>query len=242
MPSTVFFGSARQARLEGKETLPAKLDLILDRLHLRDRVKGETVAIKMHTGHSLSYSTVHPLFVRKVVQAVKDGGGKPFVTDVNWDVRASEERGYAQETIGCPVYSTTGIDDHYYYAHERPYKNIRQWKVAGMIQDASFLVNLAHVKGHPVCGFGAAFKNLALGCVIGETRSAIHDTMHFDPYWFGDKCPDVELRQRIIAACPFGAIVADKSRQGTCICTLNSAISAGAACRSPLPAASKSTR
>jgi hypothetical protein len=148
------------------------------------------------------------------VQAIKEGGGNPFVTDVHWDVRAAEERGYAAETIGCPVYSTTGIDDKYCYAHERPYKNIQQWKVAGMIQDATFLVNLAHVKGHPSCGFGAAFKNLALGCVVGETRRAIHDTNHFDPYWFGDKCPDMEMRQRIKASCPFGAIVDDKLSPG----------------------------
>ena len=32
MPSIVYFGSARQARLEANETLPAKLDLILERL------------------------------------------------------------------------------------------------------------------------------------------------------------------------------------------------------------------
>ena len=30
--STVYYGSPRQARLEAKETLPAKLDLIIDRL------------------------------------------------------------------------------------------------------------------------------------------------------------------------------------------------------------------
>ena len=34
MSSKVYFGTARQARLEAKETLPAKLDLILDQLHL----------------------------------------------------------------------------------------------------------------------------------------------------------------------------------------------------------------
>ena len=73
MPSQVFFGSAKQAQLDAKETLPAKLALILDLLHLRDRVKDETVAIKMHTGNNIGYSTVHPVFVRKVVQAVKDG-------------------------------------------------------------------------------------------------------------------------------------------------------------------------
>jgi len=173
MTSPVFFGSARQARLEAKETLPAKLDLILERLHVRDRVKGETVAIKMHTGNNINYSTVHPVFVRKIVQAVKDGGGKPFVTDVNWDVAGAEERGYSIEILGCPVYPAAGLDEKYFYAHRRPYKNIQEWKVAGLIQDATFLINLAHVKGHPSCSFGAAFKNLALGCMIGKTRSAM---------------------------------------------------------------------
>ncbi len=90
MPSKVFFGSAHQARLEAKETLPAKLDLILDQLHIRDRVKDETVVIKMHTGNNMVYSTIHPVFVRRVVQAVKDGGGKPFVVDVNWDAAGAE--------------------------------------------------------------------------------------------------------------------------------------------------------
>ncbi len=214
MSSQVFFGSARQARLEANETLPAKLDLILDQLHVRDRVKDETVAIKMHTGNNIGYSTVHPVFVRKVVQAVKDGGGKPFVADVNWDVRGAEERGYSTETLGCPVYPAAGPDDKYCYAHTQPYKNIREWKVAGMIQDATFLINLSHVKGHPSCSFGAAFKNLALGCMAGETRSAMHDTVHFDRYWFADKCPDAATRKRIIEACPHGALVEDKDHPG----------------------------
>jgi uncharacterized Fe-S center protein len=214
MPSQVFFGSARQARLEAKETLPAKLDLILERLKLRERVKGESVAIKMHTGNNMVYSTIHPVFVRRVVQAVKDGGGKPFVVDVNWDAAGAEQRGYASEVIGCPVYPAAGPEEKYFYVHERPYKNIKTWKVAGLIQDSSFLVNFSHVKGHPSCGFGAAFKNLALGCMAGETRSAMHDTFHYDPYWFPEKCPDPAVRERIKTACPFQAIVDDKEVPG----------------------------
>ncbi len=210
MPSTVYFGSARQARLEARESLPAKLDLILERLQLRERVKGELVALKMHVGNNIGYSTVHPVFVRKVVQAIKDGGGKPFIADVNWDVAGAEGRGYTAEVLGCPVYPAAGPDEKYVYPHERPYKNIRQWLVAGMIQDASFLVNFAHVKGHPSCGFGAAFKNLALGCMAGPTRGSMHDAMQYDPYWFPDLCPDEQVRQRIMAACPFEALVQDK--------------------------------
>jgi uncharacterized Fe-S center protein len=214
MPSKVFFGSARQARLEAKETLPAKLDLIINELHLRDRVKDETVALKMHTGNNMSYSTIHPVFVRRVVQAIKDGGGKPFVVDVNWDAAFAEQRGYASEVIGCPVYPAAGPDEKYFYEHERPYKSIKSWKVAGLIQDASFMVNFSHIKGHPSCGFGGAFKNLALGCMAGETRSAMHDVMHFDPYFFPELCPDEAMRQAIVAACPFEGIVEDKRHPG----------------------------
>lgn len=210
MPSQVYFGSARQARLEPEETLPAKLDLIIEKLHIRDRVKDEFVALKMHLGSNLGYSTIHPLFVRRVVQAVKDGGGRPFICDVNWDTHATESRGYTTETLGCPIYPAAGPDENYFYTYTHPFKGIKDWKVAGMIQDATFLINFSHVKGHPSCGFGAANKNLALGCVIGETRSAMHDTVHFDPYWFADKCPDASVRKQIIDVCPFGAIVQDK--------------------------------
>jgi uncharacterized Fe-S center protein len=215
MPSTVFYGSARQAQLIAKETLPAKLELILEQLHLRDRVKDEVVAVKMHTGNNMGYSTIHPVFVRRVIQAIKDGGGKSFVVDVNWDAEGAEQRGYSSETLGCPVYPSAGVHEKYFYTHERPYKSIQHWKVAGMIQDATFLVNFAHVKGHPSCSFGAAFKNLALGCMVGETRGAMHDAMHYDPYWFPEKCPDpAEALKQIVAACPHEAIVEDKKHPG----------------------------
>jgi uncharacterized Fe-S center protein len=210
MTSIVYWGSPRQARIGAEETLPAKLDLILERLHLRDRVKGESVAIKMHTGNNIITSTIHPVFVRKVVKAVQEGGGKPFVVDINWDAAGAEERGYSSETLGCPVYPAAGPDDKYAYTHKRKFKNLEEWKVAGTIQDATFLIDLAHIKGHPACGFGGAFKNIALGCMVGETRGAMHDTVHFDPYWFPDKCPDAETRAKIIAACPVGALVEDR--------------------------------
>lgn len=210
MASTVYYGSPRQAHLDEKETLPCKLDRIIERLQIRERVKNEIVAIKMHVGNGIGYSTVHPVFVRRLVQAVKDGGGKPFIADINWDVKGAAERGYTAEVLGCPVYPAAGPDEKYFYTHQHPYKNIQAWKIAGMIQDATFMINFSHVKGHPACGFGAAFKNIALGCMIWETRSAMHDTCHFDPYWFAEKCPNEETRKRIIAACPFGALVDDK--------------------------------
>ena len=64
--------------------------------------------IKMHTGNNMVYSTIHPVFVRRVVEAIKEGGGKPFIADVSWDVFGAEKRGYSHEVIGCM--STTRLD------------------------------------------------------------------------------------------------------------------------------------
>jgi uncharacterized protein len=210
MVSKVFWGSPRQSRLTANETLPAKLDLILNELHVRDRVKGESVAIKLHVGSNIVYSTVHPVFVQKVVRAVKDGGGNPFVVDLNWGLHAQERQGYLPEAFGCPVFHPAGFEEKFFYAHKRPYKNIQEWRVVGMIEDASFLINFAHAKGHPSCSYGGAIKNIALGCMAAPTRSEMHDAMHYDPYWFPENCADETTRQRIMEACPFGAIVQDK--------------------------------
>jgi uncharacterized Fe-S center protein len=209
MPVPVYYGSAKCRRLRADETLPAKLDRILDRLAIRDRVKGETVAIKMHLGGHIGYTTVHPVFVRKIVQAVKDGGGTPFVTDTPHAATTAYQRGYTQETLGCPILPAAGLTESYFYAFEEPYKNITTWKVAGQVADASFLIDLAHAKGHPSCSYGGAIKNLALGCQVGAVRSQLHDTCHYDQYWFPEKCPDPAVREAIIAACPRGALSQD---------------------------------
>ena len=50
----------------------------------------------------------------------------------------AETRGYASEVIGCQVYPAAGLDEKYFYSHHRPYKNIQDWHLAGMVQDASF--------------------------------------------------------------------------------------------------------
>ncbi len=210
MTAKVYWGSPRQTQLSASETLPAKLDLILEHLKIRDRVKGHRVAIKLHLGGNVGYSTVHPVFVRRVVQAVLDGGGNPFVTDLPGAVASAHTRGYTAETIGCPLYPSTGIDEKWTVTYPVEYRNMTEFHLGGPIQEATFLIDFAHVKGHPSTGWGAAIKNLALGCVDGRTRGAMHDVSHFDPYFHKELCPDEATRVAIRESCPYGAIVDDK--------------------------------
>lgn len=210
MSSKVFWGSPRQTQLDSKETLPAKLDLILEKLNLRERVKGHRVAVKMHLGLNVGYSMVHPVFVRKVVEAVLEGGGKPFVTDLPHSVVDAHVRGYTAETVGCHLYPSTGIDEKWFVVHPHEYRNVTEFHIGGAIEEATFLIDLAHVKGHPATSYGAVIKNLALGCMDGKTRSAMHDVSHYEQYFFKDKCPDEATRVAIRESCPYGAIVDDK--------------------------------
>lgn len=210
MSQEVYFGTARQRKLHASETLPAKLDRIIERLELSERVKGETVAIKMHLGGGIGYTTIHPVFVRKIVDAVKAGGGTPFCTDTPWAVLTAHTRGYTQETLGCPLLPCAGLHDQYYRSTCEPYKGINEWKTAGEIADATFLIDFAHAKGHPCCAYGGVFKNLALGCQVASVRGQLHDVAHFDQYWFPDKCSDEATIQSIIDACPLNALSRDK--------------------------------
>lgn len=210
MSTKVFWGSPRQTQLDAQETLPAKLDLILDKLNLRERVKGHRVAIKLHLGFNLGYSMVHPVFIRRVVQAVLEGGGKPFATDVAHSVADAHLRGYTAETLGCPIYPAAGIDEKWTVTHPYKFRGVTEFHIAGAIEEATFLIDFAHVKGHPCTGWGGAIKNLALGCVDGITRGAMHDVVEFEPYFHPERCPDESTRVAIREACPYGAIVDDR--------------------------------
>lgn len=213
MPADVFFASPKMRNLRAEETLPVKLDRIVDQLGIRDRVKGEMVAIKMHLGFNVGYSVLHPVFVRRIVDAVKQGGGQPFVTDSPGACFDAHTRGYTTETLGCPIIPNQGANEQYTYPVAHEYKNIKEWLVGGHLHDATFLIDMAHGKGHPTCSWGGVFKNLALGGMAGATRGAMHDTMHFDRYWFAENCPDAEARKRVIDSCPFGCIVPDREKE-----------------------------
>ncbi|HML21628.1 MAG TPA: DUF362 domain-containing protein [Aggregatilinea sp.] len=209
MPSIVYWGSPRQAQLAANETLPAKLDLILEKLNIRERVKDRQVAIKMHLGTNVGYSVIHPVLVRRVVEAVIEGGGKPFVTDLPWCVEGAHTRGYTTETLGCPLYPSTGFNDSMAVSKPFSFRNLEAFEIGTPIVEADFLIDLAHVKGHPISGYGGVIKNLALGCMTGTTRGTMHDVVHQDPSFFKDRCPDEATRVAIRDSCPYGAIVDD---------------------------------
>lgn len=201
MLSTVHFASVAFERLDAQTTLPAKFQRLLALYPLAETVKGKRVAIKMHLGSNLGYSTIPPLFTRLLVKALKDAGGQVFVTDTEWDCSQAVARGYTQEVIGAPIVPTAGIGDKYYYTVPADYHSLKEIRVAGQVRDAEVLINFSHVKGHGCCAYGGACKNLAMGCVAGATRGQIH-SLEGGLTWNADLCTHCNT---CIDACRYNA-------------------------------------
>lgn len=162
MPSNVLFAPMAYTRYEASQTLPEKFSRLLEKSGLGDKVNGKSVAIKMHVGSGITYSTIPPVFVRKLVDFVHKHGGDCFITDHYVYRRHPEERGYTESNLGCPVLDDCGHLGKYFYTKEVSFKTFRHVDVAGLIHDADFLIDFSHVKGHGACGFAAACKNIAM--------------------------------------------------------------------------------
>ncbi|MFH1732840.1 MAG: DUF362 domain-containing protein [Planctomycetota bacterium] len=188
MPNRVTFASARPKELRADATLPALLDKMLKKWALKKRFAGKKVAIKMHLGGHLGYSTIHPVFVRGIVNAVKTAGGDPFITDCPHAVPAAYHRGYTAEVLGAPILAATGVADKFVRPKRVGYRSLKTVNVAGNIADAGAMIVLSHGKGHGNSGFGGAIKNIAMGCVDGHTRGQIHRLMNAAFEWDESKC------------------------------------------------------
>lgn len=203
MPSKVTFASAVPKELKPDATLPALLERMLAKWDFKKRFKDKKVAIKMHLGGNVGYSTINPVFVARVVQAVIDAGGKPFVTDLPDAAANAWRRGYVQQVVGAPIISATGQSDKYMYEKTVNYRSLKTVGLAGNICDADAMIVLSHGKGHGNSGFGGAIKNIAMGCVGSKTRGDIHRLMSSTFKWNSKKCTGCLLCK---ANCPNNAI------------------------------------
>jgi uncharacterized Fe-S center protein len=159
--------------MDRDQTLPARFQKLLDSLELKERVNGKTVAIKMHLGGGLGYTTIHPLFVRLLVEHLKAARArKVFVTEGY--IQDADRRGYTAETLGAPIVQAFGKDGKDVCRKNTGWKPMKSVLLSRPILDADILVNFSHFKAHGDAGFGGACKNLGMGCVPTKTRGKIH--------------------------------------------------------------------
>ncbi len=201
--SKVYFASAKMNALKADASLPAKFGRLLNNFPMEDMFKDKSVAIKMHLGGGLGYTTIPPLFVKILVEQIKKAGGRPFVTDGSGAIPGAKDRGYTEEVLGAPVVPAAGINERYYRTVPINYLTLEQAQLCGEIADADAMVVYSHGKGHGHCGWGGAIKNIGMGNVTCKTRGDIHALIDTEFEWDSSLCTHCYLCRD---NCPSGAL------------------------------------
>ena len=120
----LLFADAAVTALEKNKSLPAKFERMLKRMTLSDRVGGKSVPVKMHLGGGIGFTTIHPVFVRILVDAIKDAGASSVKIIDGKDPSSGLARGYTEEVLGCPIVNCFGESGSEWEPTEIGFKNL----------------------------------------------------------------------------------------------------------------------
>ncbi|MFW3146427.1 MAG: DUF362 domain-containing protein [Thermoplasmatota archaeon] len=134
----------------------------------------DLTAVKIHFGERGGDAFINPIYVRAVVDKIKENGGKPFVTDTNTLYRGKRHNsvdhietailhGFDFSVVGAPVIIADGLKGRNVRWVVINAKHFEKVRIAADIHTADAMIVMTHFKGHEMAGFGGAIKNLAMG-------------------------------------------------------------------------------
>jgi len=219
MKSSVFFSDLR---VESKKTLFDKLDILLDQANLKGKIKEkDLVAVKLHFGEKGNTAFVRPVFLRRVVDRIKQNKGKPFLTDTNTlylgnrseavsHLTTAFENGFTESVVNAPILIADGLRGNSAIKVRIDKPIFKTVSIAREIFMADALITVTHFKGHELSGFGGALKNLGMGCSSREGKLSQHSNI--SPQVKGKACQGCEV---CLSWCPQSAISMVSSESGT---------------------------
>ncbi len=208
-------------------SLVNKLRRLIDESGILGEISaGDIVAVKTHFGDRGTTKTLRSVFIRAVVEKVREAGGRPFVTETTGlgliklrstalgRLEIAEENGYTQQTLAAPIIIADGLLGMDYVEVEVNGKHIKNVCVAKAIAESDFVVCCTHFKLHMQSGIGGSIKNVGVGCVAKPSKFDIHISK---PLQINENCVECG---KCVDICPSNAIVNYKIVAERCIkCT-----------------------
>jgi len=211
MSEKVYFIEA--AENEQDEQLCARLKALIQAEDLLGCINDRDVtAVKTHFGESPKVGYPRPLYLRMLGEAVKERGGRPFLTETSTlykgnrsdavsHIAHAHSQGFAYEATGMPIIMADGLfgdEEHVVPIRGNVYDSVH---IAALFAKCNALVVMSHFTGHLAAGFGAALKNLGMGCASRKGKMAQHSTAK--PKIVAEKCTGCET---CVKWCPRNAI------------------------------------
>jgi uncharacterized Fe-S center protein len=145
------------------------------------------VAFKTHFGEEKTQGYVRPLHFKMLGTLAKKKKALPFLTDTATlyssmrnqavgHIELAQRHGFGFENTGLPLIMADGLTGDEELEVPIPGKIYRKVKLAAMIVKVQALVVVSHFTGHVASGFGAALKNMGMGCASRRGKLAQHST------------------------------------------------------------------
>lgn len=183
MASQVFYIDLRTSM---KKNLLTKIRELAETAGLDKTIKKRGLtAVKIHFGEQGNTGFIRPLLVRPIVDAVRDAGGKPFLTDANTlyvgtrgnavdHMNTALLNGFGYSVLGAPLIIADGIDGQDEVTVPVDLKLCKEVYVGSAVARADSLISVAHFKLHEAAGFGGAIKNIGMGSASRRGKMAQH--------------------------------------------------------------------
>lgn len=187
MQSDVFFIDLRTSP---KENILEKLCRLLDKTGLfQIFTQKDLVAVKLHFGELGNTAYIRPVFLRKIVDIIKNAGGNPFLTDANTlysgtrsdapcHIGTAVYNGFSYSTVNAPVIIADGLRGKTESLITINQKRFKKVYIGSEIVQADSILSVAHFKCHELSGFGGTIKNLGMGCASRRGKLAQHSTVN----------------------------------------------------------------
>jgi uncharacterized Fe-S center protein len=171
------------------ESLPQKVNKLFRAAGFDGLIaEDELVAVKLHFGEKGGTAFIHPVFVRQVVERVKEAGGKPFLTDTNTlyvgaransvdHIQTALENGFSYATVNAPIIIADGLYGKNFVEIPIEGTHFQSVKIGSEIANCNGMIVMSHTKGHIVTGFGGTIKNLGMGCGNRGGKQMMHSSL-----------------------------------------------------------------
>ncbi|MEI8348800.1 MAG: DUF362 domain-containing protein [Candidatus Omnitrophota bacterium] len=180
MPDVFFKKITNDELLKNPHTLLGGIEKlkVLDTLQ-----KGAFVALKLHLGEKGNKSYINPIALGPLVKLLKKTQVRPFLFETNTLYRGermnaidhiilAHNHGFAK--LDVPIIIGDGIRGGDYIEVKIDKKHFDACFMAQGLKDIDCLIVLSHLTGHMLTGFGAAIKNLGMGCASRRGKLAQH--------------------------------------------------------------------